>query len=135
MPNSRKQQERSNLPQIPCHICNLNFESYPALAQHILRERKTHRKSQKWAASFNLKVNILNQKKDAPTGRVALTEDEKQNKIDSHRELSGQTRAVFCLCSKCNTKFLANIEVEFLTDHGAWIINKMPVFSCTSCRR
>ena len=117
-----------------CRTCGKTCENFTELAQHIIEERETHRKGYKWASSFLLKVNFLNQKKDPPQGRIPLDEQEKQNKIDAQREISGITRKQICACPNCRQTFTEKLPVEFAQSPMAWRSNNALMVNCGSCK-
>jgi len=118
---------------VSCHSCNNQFDGYKDLALHIASTKKGHRKGKKWAASYLLKVNALNSKKDN-YGRSQLTEVEKENKKEMGREISGETMVVDTSCPNCKRKSPQILPVEFGRSSIAWRDNKYMVVLCSSCR-
>ena len=121
-----------------CKTCGKNCEDFKALAQHIISNKSTHH-SQKWAASFVMNVQYLDQKvsKQAKlSGRVPLTEQESQNKDDARREVSGIEKNLMVFCPCCNQTYPSKIPVEFIQSPIAWRNdNKLLMVNCVNCRR
>jgi hypothetical protein len=117
-----------------CDSCNIDFKNWGELADHIILNKVDHRRGLKWAASYKLKVNFLNKKKDAPEGRIALTEEEKEAKIDSQRTLSGQTDKAKIICPHCRSQFVDKIATEHATNPLAWKTKSNEfLINCSNC--
>lgn len=120
-----------------CKVCHIDFPDWGQLTDHILAKKKIHpRYSINFALKFKTRANILNQKKDLHTDRIPLTEEEKQNKEDAHRELSGEVKTVTTLCPNCKRDIKQVLPVEFADNPFAWRSkNGILVVSCNTCRR
>ena len=116
---------------IPCHSCALEFDDYKALALHIIASKKGHRKGKIWAAKY-MHRNALNAKKQ-DYGRTPLTEEQKDNKEDSRRILSGDTKPVVVNCPKCRNNHRTVLEEEFAESPEAWKIKGLNAVMCPRC--
>jgi hypothetical protein len=123
---------------VSCFCCNQTFEDYQALALHISQAKKGHRKSKKWAAKYNLKVGLLNQKKDIPE-RIPFTDEDKQNKLSTIRTVSGEVETVVTVCPQCKGRSHQQLPIEFTRSQYAWrtVQGTLRVScpNCTSTRR
>ena len=118
-----------------CKSCGYNAEDFKELSQHILRARKTHPRWQVvWAEKFLTNAEFLNQKQDAPQGRAPISEQEKQNKEDAQRIISGITKTTLVLCPNCRQKYPQRVEVEHLNNPTAWRNGTALMIGCPSCR-
>lgn len=121
------------MPQ--CHSCGDIFPDWKALADHIATSKTGHRKGKKWAAKIRM-VNSLSAK--ARYGkknfeRTPLTEEQKEAKELSQRELSGEIEVVTTVCPKCKHQAHQVLPVEFTQNNHAWRIKALlPVF-CEGC--
>jgi hypothetical protein len=70
---------------------------------------------------------------DRHRGRTALTEDEKQNKEDVHRVLSGEEKRVNTWCPKCKRIGVDSLPIEFVENPTAWRIAGKIVKFCINC--
>ncbi len=118
-----------------CIVCNKDFPDWNALAQHIAGEKKGHKKGKRWAAKVLL-VNVLSVKnRRKPMGqRTPLTDQEKENKVDSRRELSGRTKLVPTVCPKCKTSSQESLPIEYVESHDAWHTKSFYVKLCGRCQ-
>ncbi len=117
-----------------CLACGENFEyDWTALALHISKEKKGHRKGKKWAANYLLKTRKLNQKRDL-TARTPLTEEEKESKREMKRELSGEEERVKTYCPQCKTGSSAVLPIEHTQSPDAWKVKDRLVLMCNTCR-
>jgi GTP cyclohydrolase FolE2 len=120
---------------VQCRACGRDdFEDYTELAIHIQSSKKGHRKGKIWASKYLLRVNQLNQKKEYEQ-RVPLTEEEKENKRDTRRELSGQMEVVNTYCPRCKTRTRRQLEIEFTRGGQAWGIKNYYFVLCQLCAR
>ena len=124
-----------------CHYCPATFENFKELAKHIIASKKvglhSNRKSQAWAKKFLMNKDFLDRKvsMNQGGGRIALTEEQKQNKEDIKRELSGQTKYVKTKCPKCKTLGFDFVEVEHLIEPFIWTENERILKNCEVCRK
>lgn len=120
-----------------CNTCGYHANNFKDLAKHIIENRRKHpRKSVVWAEKFLTNAKWLNQKRDKPQGRTPLTEQEKKNKVDAHREVSGEEKRVITICPHCNSVSRQAIAVEYVESPTAWRNkgNNLMV-NCFSCRK
>ena len=118
-----------------CKTCCLPFEDWPKLVDHILDNKSIHPKySVKFALSYKLKHAMFEPAKKQE-GRIPLTEQEKENKIDTQRQLSGEMQIVKTLCPSCNAKPYQNLPIEFVQSPYAWRKNELLVTCCNRCIR
>jgi hypothetical protein len=119
-----------------CHSCNFTCEDFKDLALHIIKNKSTHRKGLKWASAYLFKVNFLNQKVDKPEGRITLTEEQKEAKENSQRELSGNLASVKICCPLCNTYSRDRIPIEYTESSFAWKSKSGEfLINCLDCRK
>ena len=121
---------------IYCRYCHhAAFADYATLAQHVAAERKGHRGGKKWAARYLTRVNFLNQKRDLKP-RTPLTEQEKENRVSTFVELSGQNEIVTTLCSHCKSRTRQSLPIEYTRSNTAWR-NKQGILvvSCPTCQK
>jgi hypothetical protein len=114
-----------------CHDCFEEFEGYPELAQHIVSQRKTHkRKSVIWAEIFLSKRDSVKEFKP----RQPMSDGLKEIAKDCVRELSGRVQEVRTVCPDCHAASNRKLEVEFLQD-DVWR-NSLGSFVvlCENCR-
>jgi hypothetical protein len=117
---------------IPCHYCNYTCEQFIDLAKHI---NKIHPlKHNKWATKFQFH-NVIFEKKNPFDGRVPLTEQEKENKTDSQRVLSGQLSVVTTICPSCRIRTRQAIPKEHTENPTSWKSKDFFMISCQSCRK
>lgn len=119
---------------INCRFCNYTCEEFSELAKHIVEKKSTHRHGLKWASSFLLKVNILNQKKDFQ-GRIPLTIEEKESKESCERELSGRVKTVATICPNCSKTNITPLAVEFVNSGISWHMGRFFAVNCPACRK
>lgn len=127
-----------------CRTCYANnFENWGELAEHILKyskikgdPHKRDRKGVQWAKRYKNRkaINKLGKigREFAPP--TALTEEQKQNKVDCRMILSGETKNVPVICPRCKTKNRGSIEVEHAENPQAWQIDNCYVIFCERCR-
>jgi len=124
-----------------CWVCGrTDFESWDDLANHKLTEKdKAHKHDRSgtlWAKKY-IHRNAINklQKigRELPY-RVPLTDEQREAKIDTRRELSGETKLVVTICPKCNKGERKMIEVEHADESESWRIKNCPVVLCGGCK-
>lgn len=113
-----------------CNACGLPCDTFDELAHHIIKNRKTHRSSQKWAASYIHRHNL--NKRDFG-GATPLTEAQKDHYAETRREISGLTRRVVGLCPRCKTLHERQVEEEYYNDKNTWKYQGRLVLTCASC--
>jgi hypothetical protein len=121
-----------NQSVIKCLSCGQQFDDYQGLALHIASEKKGHRKGKKWAAKY-ISRHVINKKKVEVNGRVPLTAEQKANKEDSRRVLSGEQRVAETICLKCKRVSRVALETEYVSSPQAWKIGGRLVRMCASC--
>lgn len=115
-----------------CYYCENEYETYGELATHI---NTIHpKKRNKWAANFVLK-KVLFKEQDKNDNRMPLTEEEKEAKRSTQRELSGREQPVQTICPACSNIGLAVIPIEYVTSNSAWRNNGKIMLLCNSCRK
>jgi len=120
---------------VQCNTCGDSFETYSELAAHIQSSpKRTHKHGRKWAAKLLLKVSQLDKKTEFEN-RTKLTEQEKENKQDTHRELSGQRTMVNTKCPQCKRVHAEALEVEYAKSADAWKTGTLFMVLCIGCRR
>jgi hypothetical protein len=117
---------------VRCLSCDKIFEDYQGLALHIIAEKKGHRKGKKWAAKY-ISRHIINKRTYDNNGRVPLTAEQKANKEDTRRALSGEQRVVETICPKCKVSKRVALEVEYVSSPQAWRIHGKLVKLCVEC--
>lgn len=115
-----------------CHSCQKVFEDYKELALHIQSNKKGHRKGKKWAARYIMRVRQLDKKKEL-NGRVPMTEEQKENRRDNVRELSGETEQLLTICPHCKKGHRELLPVEFSQSRDAWQVKDRLVVLCPIC--
>jgi len=123
---------------IPCRSCTYKAADFADLAKHITASKKGHRKGKRWAASYLLKVNILNSKRGLPS-RTPMTEEEqdalREARAEIKRELSGETRLAGTVCPKCKRASSQAIPIEYVNSERAWRTqNGTLIILCVNCR-
>lgn len=125
-----------------CKTCGKHVTDFKELIRHILSNSKTHPAWQvKWAGKATMNVEYLDRKvtmqKQFEGGKVPLTEQEKENKKNTQRELSGIESIQTCKCSHCRQHHPERIPVEYIQSPGAWrdIDGKTLIVTCMSCRK
>ncbi len=103
-----------------CHSCGrTDFADFHELAIHISGENRGHAKGKKWAANYILKNGLSAKQRFEHKERTPLTEDEKDARDNTHRELSGQTKMVYAYCTACKRKYPRVVEVEYIQSQTA----------------
>jgi len=116
---------------VSCHSCIATFADYKELALHISSSRKGHRSGKRWAAKY-IAINMLSAEKrnGKKTTRTPLTETEKENKLDSKRELSGKHETVVTICPQCKKGQRQLLPEEFTSSPLAWRIKDCLAVLC-----
>ena len=118
-----------------CNNCGYSCAEFKDLAKHIVANKKSHRRGVKWASSFLLKVQFLNQKQDLNGGRIALTDEQKEAKQNAQREISGRIKFVETVCPRCKSGQRQTLPIEFADDPFTWRKNKVLVVNCNRCTK
>lgn len=120
---------------INCHYCDYSCESFEKLAKHVISSGNSHRKGLKWANTYLLKVNILNQKQDKPE-HIALTEEEHEAKENCQRELSGELSNSLIICPSCKTHNRTMLPTEHANNPYAWKNENGEYYvNCPNCKK
>ncbi len=122
--------------EIKCWTCGrTDFESWGDLAKHKLEMKdKAHRKDKAgrtWAANYKYKNVLMKQQDRAST---PLTDEQREAKVNTKRELSGEKRIVPVKCPRCNTGRRDFIEVEHVENPQALRVDNCFVKLCEGCR-
>lgn len=119
-----------------CSSCGAIKEDFKELAKHISASKKGHQKGKVWSAKFLLDVRRLNNKKDWPKDRTALTDTEKENKRNSKTTISGVEEKVTTTCPSCGAITMQSLPVEYTEELCAWKSKNGAIFvNCENCRR
>lgn len=108
---------------IQCHTCKQVFADPKKLAKHIVANKKTHKK-QYWAQSVLSDKKRLDRKLSMrKLERTPLTDEDREAKEDTRREISGATKLVPTVCPRCKRPGnLQQLEVEHTDNPVAWRI-------------
>ncbi len=118
-----------------CHSCNESFADFEALALHISSSKKGHRKGRKWAAKYLTKVNKLNQKQSF-LNKTPLTKEDRENRANLKRELSGNFQYVNTLCPSCKNAIPQKLPIEFIQSVEAWRTKEGTLrVCCLNCQK
>jgi hypothetical protein len=116
-----------------CNTCHEFFSDYSDLAKHVLENQSTHPKSSlMWARSFTLKHAIFAKKMPEHT---PYTEQDKINRDNCHRDLSGEMVIATTYCPLCRKSNRQPVEKEHVINPMAWRVNKVLVKSCEYCNK
>ncbi len=115
-----------------CHSCKKPFADFKELALHIISSKKGHRHGKRWAAKYLLKVRQLDKRKEL-NGRTPMTEEQKENKRNLERELSGENEFVITYCPHCKSLKKQPMPIEFTQSGEAWREKDKLVVLCPSC--
>lgn len=116
-----------------CRTCNKECADFKELALHIIASR--HRQGKRWAAKYIMMNNLSPSKRFADKrDRIALTDEDKANREDTRRVLSGAQEFVTTLCLRCNYPTRQSLPVEYSQGRDAWRIQGHLVVMCPSCR-
>jgi len=123
-----------------CRTCDQDFETWGDLADHINsatdKPHKRDRAGKMWAKRYIHRNTINKLKKlgrELPY-RTPLTDEQREAKEDTRRELSRQTKLVPVKCPRCNKGSRQILEVEHTDNPQAWRIDNCFVILCGGCR-
>jgi hypothetical protein len=126
----------TKIPQ--CKVCGVVFEDWKALAWHIHNNKKSHKKSQRFAAQVLVGVRDSRPKitrvgKD-PT--YEPTEYGKEQRANAVRELSGESIYENTHCPTCGKGSRILVPLEHAESDRAWrnTLGRLMV-DCDGCRR
>ena len=115
-----------------CRYCHQPTKDWHELAVHIIASKKGHRGGKKWAAKY-LHRNLLN-KRDHPE-RAPLTDEQREMREDTTRELSGQVEYANTICPKCKRQHREQLPIEFTESPTAWRVKQTLVVLCSGCSK
>lgn len=117
-----------------CHSCQQPFADFKALALHIASSKKGHRKGKMWAAKYLSNQRALDMKTTMQNrNHTPLTQQEKDNKANAHRELSGKVVNTDTICPHCKRQGISQLPIEYAHSSEAWRAGKCLVKLCISC--
>lgn len=117
-----------------CNKCRSNFPDFKSLALHIISNKKTHKQGLKWASQYITRQRQLDRKVTAQRrGRVLFTDEDRDNKEDLRRVLSGQTIISNILCPRCKRGSIRQLPIEHAGNPEAWRVGKALVVLCINC--
>jgi len=128
------------MPEPICRICwRKDFKTWGDIATHILTTHKENKKdkkimsARKWAANFKYKPVLYGKKEQT---RVALTDEQKEAKEDTKRDISGEMEYVSVKCpnKKCNSISRQPLEKEHTTNPQAARIGNCFIKFCGRCK-
>lgn len=120
---------------ITCHSCQQDFPDYESLAKHISSSKKGHQKGKRWASHYLLKTRALNLKKQPFTSNP-LTQEDKENRESTKRDLSGETEYILAVCPMCKKGHREQLPIEFVESPMAWRTSKGTlIVNCSICQR
>jgi hypothetical protein len=121
--------------QAICAVCKEDFGvEWNDLAKHILKQKDSmHKRGRRWAHKVLTNAKKLNQKRDMP-GRIPLTEQQKENKKEMKRVVSGMEEPVIAICPNCKNKHRVKLAIEHIRYEHAWMINGRYAVICADCR-
>ncbi len=117
---------------VNCNSCGQLFAGYQELALHISTSKTGHRKGKRWAAKY-ISRHVINKHKFDFNGRTPLTTEQKMNKEDTKRVLSGGQRYAETVCPKCKIRGQTAMEEEFASSPQAWRIGGRLAVMCDGC--
>ncbi len=117
---------------VKCLSCGKECEDYQELALHISSSKKGHRKGKRWAAKY-ISRHVIGKKKLEFNGRVPLTEEQKANKEDTKRVLSGDMEYANTICLKCKKHGRPLLEIEYVTSPHALRVQGKLAKLCANC--
>lgn len=120
------------MSECKCFYCESTFENFQELANHINTKHKE--KHNKWALKFQYR-DVLFEQKNPFEGRVPLTDQEKENKEESQRILSGEVSTVLTQCPSCREKSRQIIPTEYVESIFAWRTKNFLMINCQNCQR
>ena len=120
---------------ISCHYCNETFEDYKALALHIMSSKKGHRNGKRWASKHIFLHNLSARAKNEKRERVPLTEQEKANRDNLERIISGENEMVLTKCPGCKRTSRQLVPIEYAESQDAWRAdNGAIMMNCPVCQ-
>lgn len=121
------------MDSIICRSCGKDdFKDYTELAVHILSSsKKTHKHGRIWAAKYSNRKTLS---KRIFGEYQPITDEQREAKEDTRRELSGETKLVPTRCPRCKTGSRQMIEVEHANNPEALRIDNYFVILCEGCR-
>jgi ribosomal protein L32 len=97
--------------------------------------KKTHRQGRVWASKYLLMHNLSPRAKNGSLeNRTPLSDEQKEAKRNTIRELSGRMKLVNTICPKCRTQEHRKLETEFVDEPLVWRIKGILVRLCDDCR-
>jgi hypothetical protein len=122
-------------PKVHCRYCGDDFEDYQELALHISTSKTKHQWGKKWAASYLMKVRLLNKKREQGP-RVPLTEAQIENKTLTIRDVSGKTKRVPTGCPVCKKITYQELPIEYVEDPYPWRSRSgILIVCCLKCQK
>ena len=115
-----------------CNNCGEYCQDFISLAHHILDNKDSHKSGLKWAMNYKYKHVFF---KPEELTRIPLTPQEKENKENTQRVISGETQYVSVICPSCRILHYQNLPVEFINDNGVWSKGDRPIVNCERCRK
>ena len=117
-----------------CLTCKQPFPDYKELALHIVANKKTHKKGRLWANKYLMNQRTLDMKATIQNrNHTPLTEQERESKKDSQRELSGRLINTNTICPHCKKTSVYQFPIEYVKDPYAWRIGSNFVRLCPRC--
>ena len=115
-----------------CNTCYEEFPDYQSLALHIMSAKSKHQRGKKWAAKF---LSLKSWMKEKPE-RIGVTAQDRENKENGRRELSGNTQHVKTVCPNCKQSNVQSLPVEYVESRDAWKTQSgVFMVDCINCRR
>jgi len=119
-----------------CKTCGASFIGFSELASHIRKNKKTHKKGQKWAAKYiHISKLSLKAKNGSFEPREPLTEEQKEARQECIRKPSGDMVTVDAICPKCKSKYRMLIEIEYAISKDALKVKDYFIRLCPDCRK
>ncbi len=115
-----------------CRSCGKVCEDYQELALHISTSKKGHSKGKRWAAAY-ISRYVINKHIRELNGRTPLSSEDRANKEDARRVLSGEQRVADVICPKCRKPSRVTLETEYVSSPQAWRIQGRLAKMCTGC--
>lgn len=117
-----------------CIACHQFFKDYKELALHITCNRKTHKRGLLWASKFLTNQRNLDRKATMQSrDRLPLTQEDKENRDNNQRELSGHIQTVKTYCPHCKRNGVYQFPVEYISSPEAWRVGSTLVKLCIPC--
>ncbi len=134
------------MPEPNCWVCHrTDFQNWDEVYQHMIDKFKMandpHSKSRSaklWTKKYRHRnaINKLKKigKKNDFEGRVTLTNEQREAKEDTRRELSGKMVVVPVRCPRCKAGSRQFLEAEHVNAPHALVIDNCFVKFCEGCR-